>query len=205
MAEPGVHVEFMQYPMLHALNSQAAGRPVYVDKPHVRIKVAGQDKDDHFGPVNEQIKARFPQEWEAFQRGCELPVTGTPIEQWPQMTVTSVANLKTLNIRTVEDVATLADSALTKIGPGAVKLRADAQKYLSSAQLSADLAQMDELRETNAAQAAQIKQQGDALAALQAQMADLIQRVPQAAPQGVAAPATEPAPATKKRTKATAE
>jgi len=185
MAEPGVTTRFVNYPVLDAFQSKGAGRQIFVDKPHVYITVAGQDKEKFFGPVNEQIKARFPDEWEAFQRGTEMARTGTPIEQWPQMTPSQVQTLKVLNIHTVEDMATLSDAGLSKIGPGGVKMRADAQKYLNSAQTSADAAQVDELRAQNAEMREQMNE-----------MRQMIERLREPVPGVVPAPvvAAEPAP-----------
>ena len=170
--EPGVHVVFEMYPVLHGLESKAAGREVYVDRPHARISVAGYDKDEVFVPANAQIQARFPEEWEAFQKGAEEPATGTPVNRWPQLTVSQVKMLQNLNIRTVEDVATLSDISLQKIGQGGQKLRADAQKFLSLAQAAADVEQMDELRQMNKSLMDDLAAVKETMAALQKQAAD---------------------------------
>lgn len=164
--EPGVHAEFEMYPVLHGIESKAQGREIYVDKPHVRIKVAGNDKEEYFGPVNEQIRARFPEEWEAFERGGAEVHIGTPIDRWPEITPSQVKMLKALHIYTVEDMASLSDAGLQKVGMGGQKLRAAAQRFLSVAQNNADFEKMQELEAQNAA----MKQQ---LAELQAAVAKL--------------------------------
>ncbi len=149
--EPGVHVTFEMYPVVHGVESKSSGREITIDKPHVRIRVAGNDKEEFFGPATDQMKARFPEEWEAFERGNQVARHGTPLERWPQMTPSMVRTLKNLNILTVEDMATLSDAGLQKVGMGAQKLRTDAQRFLSLAQASADLEQMDEIKAQNAA------------------------------------------------------
>jgi hypothetical protein len=178
--EPGTHIEFVNYPVLHGLESKAAGREIYVPKPHIRIRVAGYDKQSFFGPVNEQIKAQYAEEWERWQKGQEEPMTGTPLERWPQMTPEMVANLKGLNFRTVEDVAAAADFAVQKIGMGGYKLRDDARKFLSLAQAAADVGQLDELREANKEKDEALRLQGEQIATMQKQMADLLARLPKA-------------------------
>lgn len=144
--EPGVQVRFFAHPMLHGQQSLAAGRQVFIDKDHVEIVVAGQDKQKFVGPVNEQIKARFPEEWEMYQKGQQTVRVGTPVEQWPQLTPSQVLMLKQLNVFTVEDVASLSDENVRNVGPGGYKLREDAAKFLKLAQSAADVGKMEELQ-----------------------------------------------------------
>jgi hypothetical protein len=167
--EQGVYVQFVMYPMVHGIKSQEEGREVCVDKPHVHIRVAGMDKDAFFGPVTDQIKARFPEEWEWFQKGVDAPKEGTPIKHWPKLThqPSLVRLLENLSIFTIEDLAGCSDAALQKIGMGANALRIDAQKFLALSKTSADAAKMEALEKQNA-------DQGEQLAALQAQMTELL-------------------------------
>lgn len=177
MAAPaGTHIEFFHLPVIHGLESKAAGREVFVSKPHVRIKVAGQDKDVFVGPVNEQIKRDYAEEWEKFQQGNELPLVGTPLERWPFLTPERVLNLKSLNFRTVEDVAAAPDFAVQRIGMGGYALRDEARKFLSLAQASADVSHMEELRAAVAAKDEALRLQGEQIAAMQVQMAELLAR-----------------------------
>lgn len=166
--EQGVHVEFLLHPVVNGMKSKEAGREVCDDKPHVRIRVAGNDKDEFFGPVNEQIRARFSEEWDAFQKGMETPKSGTPIERWPEATPGMVRNFKALNIHTVEDLAALPDFGMQKLGMGAQEWRRKAQRFLSLAQTAADVGQLDELREANA-------KLSDQVAEMQAQIAQLLE------------------------------
>lgn len=170
MAEAGVHVRFFKEPMLHAARSKEEGRQVFIDKDHVEIKVAGNDKEVFVGPVNDQIKARFPDEWDRYQKAGEnVARQGTPVKEWPQLTPSQVRMLEGLNIYTVEDMATLSDAGVAKIGMGGQKMRADAQRFISLARTAADLEQMDELKAANDL----LKQQ---VAELTAQMAELVKQ-----------------------------
>lgn len=173
MAEPGVRVEFELYPLVNAVKSKEAGREVCDEIPHVRIRNAGEDKHEFFGPVNEQIQARFPQEWDAFQRGARVAESGTPIENWPARTRGEIRTLKGLNFYTVEDVASASDAAIQRYGMGGQKLRADAQKFLSLAQAAADVAQLDELREAVVAKDGQISTMQAQLDAMQSMLEKL--------------------------------
>jgi hypothetical protein len=164
--EPGVQVKFFQHPMLHGKQSLEAGRQVFVDVPHVEIVVAGQDKQKFVGPVNEQIEARFPEEYALFLKGEQMVRTGTPIEQWPQLTPSQVMMLKQLNAYSVEDVASLSDENVRNLGPGGYKMRDDAAKFLKLALAASDAGKMEEIQKQMVAMA-------EANAALLARVAEL--------------------------------
>jgi hypothetical protein len=173
MAEAGVRIDFEMYPMVNAVKSKEAGREVCDDIPHVRIRNAGEDKHEFFGPVNEQIMARFPEEWEAFQRGSRVAESGTPVDRWPQLTPAQVRTFKGLNFYTVEDVASASDAAIQRYGMGGQKLRTDAQKFLSLAQAAADVAQLDDLKEAVAAKDGEIASMREQMNAMQKMMEKL--------------------------------
>jgi uncharacterized coiled-coil protein SlyX len=165
--ESGVRIEFEMYPIVNAIKSKEAGREVCDEKPHVRIRNAGEDKHEFFGPVNDQIKARFPDEWERFQKGMEIHASGTPVDRWPQLTHAQIRTLKSLNFYSVEDVATASDAAIQRYGMGGQKLRTDAQRFLSLAQAAADVAQLDELKEAVTQRDLQITAMSSQLDAMQ--------------------------------------
>jgi hypothetical protein len=59
-------------------------------------------------------------------------VTGTPLEQWPQMTVGMVASLKAMNVHTVEQLAEMSDQYAQQI-MGNHDLRRKAKLFLDAA------------------------------------------------------------------------
>lgn len=164
--EPGVQVEFKLMPVLMGAESHAAGREIYADRPHVIIRVAGQDKSEVVKEVTEKVKQRFPQEWAAFEKGMTPPAYGTPIEQWGRITPSLAKHLNTLNVRTVEDIVALPDSGVHAVGPGGFKLRDDARKFLTLSQASADLSRLEDLEKSN-------KEKDEALQSLQKQYAEM--------------------------------
>lgn len=175
MLEDGVYPKFFKKGALHEGKSKEAGRQVYVDRDYVEIRVPGMDKQVHIAPANSTHKARFPLAWAAYEKGAEAPKEGTPLHVWPRMTPSSVSMLEALNIHTVEDMANAPDFALQKIGMGAREWQREALKFLSLAQTSADVGQLDELREQNAALQAK-------LAALTAQVEALAPKPKEAEP-----------------------
>lgn len=156
------HARFHMLAVKNEARSEAEGRPIFEDKEMVEIRIPGDKHISWVGPVTEQTKIdghwvdsrqRFPEAYAAFKRGEQVANTGTPLEQWPnpKLTAARVAELKALNIFSVEDLASVSDSNLGRMGMGARELRNDAQKYIETAKVSVDptkiLAEMAQLRE----------------------------------------------------------
>lgn len=88
-----------------------------------------------------RIRKHNPTVWQAIQRGYDLwkqgqdlPVDGTPLEAWSGLSKGQVAALKLLNIRSVEDLATVNDATMDKIGSGSRALREKALKFCEAQQ-----------------------------------------------------------------------
>ncbi len=159
---PVTRVQFFKKPILIPNKSEELKRPVYEEYDYIKIQVAGE-RDYFEGPVNEQHRAEFPNEWQAYQCGAQMTVSGTPLEEWPQMRPGIVNQLKALEVFTVEALAGLSDVQLQKI-PNGSKLRQDAREYLTRASDAASSAELVALREKSAAQEAQLTQQAEQLA-----------------------------------------
>lgn len=101
---------------------------------------------------------RFPASWydqykEAlarFRSNQEVPENGTPISNWPAVSPSQVRTLLDLNLRTIEDVATMNEEAVNRLGMGGRALKAKAQAYLdASASTGTTAAEIEELRQKN--------------------------------------------------------
>lgn len=156
---------FYQQAVQNDARSQAEGRPIFDVKEFVEVRIPGDRLFSFVTEVSDAERARWPREYEAFKRGEQLATTGTPLEHWPnaQLTVGRVAELKALHILSVEDLAGVPDSALSKMGMGARDLREQARAYLAAAK---DMA-------ANSAMAARLAQQDDQIARLMEQVAKL--------------------------------
>ena len=106
------------------------GRPIFRQIPFVTIMSPGDNKNVIATNVTADPKARFPRQWEAFERGNEQPLDGTPVNEWPALNMAQVAELKALNMFTIEQVANL-DARATQELTGLVKLKQQAQAHLS--------------------------------------------------------------------------
>lgn len=130
--------------------SQAEGRPIFDEFVWVSILIPGDKNTKIERRMTEEDKARFPLAWRRYQQAETVSEVGTPIEQWPRVSVSQVAELKYMNITTVEQLADLSDAICQKM-MGLVQLRTEAKAYITAAKdgahaqnLAAELAKRDE-------------------------------------------------------------
>jgi hypothetical protein len=132
----------------------ATGRPAFDDVLMIKIQVPNQN-DCVPRPVREEDKIRFPQSWKAYETGKEPVPSGMPVQEWTALTVSELKVLQACQVRTVEQLAELADAGLHRLGAGGMELKQRAQKYVTDSvsgeslkQENADLKQrVDELEE----------------------------------------------------------
>lgn len=123
--------EFFVGKKLMGFLSEKAGRPVYEDREFVRIMIKGQDKQIHVEEVKESHKQRFPIAYHAFLQKKPVPVVGTPIEMMPGVGPSMAHHLKGLNLRAIEDLASVTDeNTLQRIGMGARDLVRQAKAWI---------------------------------------------------------------------------
>lgn len=83
---------------------------------------------------------RVPESWviqwkDAFKRwkeGQEIPINGTPIKGWGLISPAQQSTILGINCRTVEDLATINDEGIRRLGMGAIELRDKARNWLAS-------------------------------------------------------------------------
>lgn len=88
---------------------------------------------------HDQMAERIPRSWvenykqayQAWKRGQELPLNGTPIKGWGVVSPAQQETLIRMNILTVEDLAKVNDEGIKRIGMGAVDLKHKADAWLS--------------------------------------------------------------------------
>jgi predicted phage-related endonuclease len=146
--------------------STAEGRPVFDEVVFVSIIIPGDKHTKVERKARDEDKERFPNAWARFQNNETAATSGTPLEEWPRVSVSQVAELKAMNIMTVEHIAGLSDSICQKM-MGLDRLRTEAKAYIAAAKdqahaqkLAAELEQRDEkiasLQETVATLAAKL-------------------------------------------------
>ena len=90
--------------------------------------------------------------YEAWKKGTEIPVEGTPLAAWGGVNAQQVEALKGFGIYTVEEVRDIDDKTLAALRwPDARKLPKLAAEYLDGADVAAKDAQIAEMQERMAA------------------------------------------------------
>lgn len=113
-ATHGLHVQFYMHPLQDSAKTIEEGRPIFKDTPYVMIMVPG-DKDSvvrrpvRVGTHPKDDNIRFVSEFQAFQANKEQPIEGTPLAEWPHITASEIREMEYFGIRTVENLAGLAD------------------------------------------------------------------------------------------------
>ncbi|RUX96150.1 hypothetical protein [Mesorhizobium sp. M7D.F.Ca.US.004.01.2.1] len=137
-------------------SSKKAGRPIFVD----------MEVCDLTFPANTKTKATFPahepepnatresmaagggvvtyamlynQQYLAFKDGNTQPLSGTPLSEAPFLMEGKRRELIALNVKTVEQLASLDGTPLKQLGMGGRELKNQAQAYLDNASGSADV------------------------------------------------------------------
>jgi len=148
--KPHLHVEFFTEPVENKRESINAGRPIFEDRDFVRVKIAGDPKNTLVAPAdaecardrstNEPItyRDRFPEHYRYFSDHKSNPILGTPLGEVSWLPASKVAELKALNIMTVEALAGLDGTALQRLGMGGRELKNQAEAWLDRAAGSVD-------------------------------------------------------------------
>jgi len=149
--DKGVYVEFFMEAVLQGFESEQAGRPIFKDVPYIQILFPGDSTKKVVRPVDEKgneskpsDSQRWPAQWAAFQAQAAQVQTGTPLTEWSPVSKSIALNLKAMNIHTVEQLAEVADHALTWLG--ARELRDKAKAWLAA---STDGAAVMKLQQEN--------------------------------------------------------
>lgn len=134
MSNPqGVFVQFFTDSIEIAVESERQGRPIFKDVAFIRKIVPGDKTNVVERVAKDWDKQKHPKEWEAYQRSITESFTGTPLEQWPQITRAQVKEAKYFEIHTVEQLAEISDLNCQKLGMGFQELRNKAKAFLAAA------------------------------------------------------------------------
>lgn len=119
------HAELSQY------KSMKDNLPIHDDVIMVEVIQPGE-KDPVRVLADEFHKRRFPKQWAAFQAGVEQTQSGTPLDLLFPAQPSTVLQLKTFNVYTIQQLAGLSDSAMNNIPMGRT-LADRAKAYLATA------------------------------------------------------------------------
>jgi hypothetical protein len=140
-----------------------AGRPIFVDREYIRKIVPG-DKDNIVQrPVRNEDREHYRIQYTRFKEGLSQASVGTPLEQWPGVTKAQAKQLRYYEIHTVEQLASVSDEALSKLGP-LMAIRNKAQDWVKT---SRGMKPVEEAR-------AETKRAMEQIEELKRQVADLV-------------------------------
>jgi hypothetical protein len=122
--------------------SAVEGRPVFREVPYVRMRVPGDkttcidrpvQMEACYGSQRASDPERFPRQWQAFLNKGRQTAVGTPLEQWPVLSVSRIAELHAVGLHTVEQIAELPDASLHALGQGARGFQNQARTFIEQA------------------------------------------------------------------------
>jgi hypothetical protein len=138
-------IQFKTEAVMNPAKSTAAGRPIYDDIDMIVIRTPGSQLTSVVAPVKRYMD-RFGSRYNAWKSGQKELATGTPLETFPLLFTkpSLIAELKALNIHTVEQLATIPDNVKQKI-MGGFELSTRAATWIERAQGLADDTEKKEL------------------------------------------------------------
>lgn len=150
-------VVFYRGAKLNDQKTSEAGRPVHDDVDFIRIVVPGQ-RDTVVAEADYSYQQRFPKQWAQYKANAEQFGSGTPLSEVTWLTPAQIADMRAMNIRTVEQLAAVPDSnAHAVMGFHGLKQRAVA--YLEAAAGNAPLIKLQSELEKRDAQIAELQSQ----------------------------------------------
>lgn len=101
----------------------------FVEREFIRIAIPGDKHTVIDTTVSPEYAKRFAAEYSAFKRHTEAGMPeGLPLEDWGHLNQYQIAELKVMNILTVDQLANLSDGQCQRIGMGGLQLRDQARK-----------------------------------------------------------------------------
>lgn len=108
-ADDRLMIRFETFPHPNEQRSTEAGHPVYDDREYITIIVPGDKTSIVHRPVWAQDKQRFPRQYQAFKAGLSQEASGLPLKMWGGMTQGQAKEFEYFNVKTVEQLAVMAD------------------------------------------------------------------------------------------------
>lgn len=145
--------------------SEREGRPIFKDVEIVQLLTPGNMLNIPVEKVTQEHREQWPREYQAFKAGHEISADGTPLEQWPILRKSQVAELKAMHLFTVEHVRDMSDHVCQRF-MGGMRLRALAKAFLDDAEAGALLSQVTAANEKKDREIAELRAKVDELSTL---------------------------------------
>lgn len=126
----GANVRFFDAILEDPIASHKEGRPIFKTIPSIEIQWPGMDKTVR--AIEPQDSRDYPELYDAYKAGNEMPTIGTPLEEWALLPRSVVEELKHFGVRTVEQLGACNDDFKRRLGP-LVKYCKEASRWLEAA------------------------------------------------------------------------
>lgn len=168
----GVTPIFFIEPVYNQRRSDEEGKPCFDEMERVKIVVAGDRDNQTVLPVDDAVKMRFADQYHRWQANKqEKHIDGTPLKEWPLLSISQIAELEAINIFSVEQLAGVSDSNVTRIHSGR-EWRSKAAAWLAKASDGASVTKLaaenerqrqdiEDLRKTVAELSARLSEHAD--------------------------------------------
>jgi FtsZ-binding cell division protein ZapB len=171
-ADKALAVKFFIAPVRNEEKSAKEGRPIFDDTEMVEIRVRGDRNNIPVRPARPEDKQRFRDAYRAFKDGHTNPQSGTPLAEWPLMSVSMVEELKYLGFHTVEQIAEAQETALNRV-MGLRQLKDKAKHFMELAKGNSPIT---ELEKQNQELRDQLKASQEMMAKLSAKVDELVSK-----------------------------
>lgn len=160
---------FKNHPVKNEAKTAKEGRPIYDDMEICEIRIAGSRSVSAFPATStshwiedpqsgENVPVtyaeRFQRQYRQFKEMSAQTKSGTPLSQVPFLTEARRAELRALNIYTIEALAAVDGQELKNLGSGGRDLKNKAMEYIEESKSNAPnmtlLAELDALKAKNA-------------------------------------------------------
>lgn len=141
-----LHVRFYMAPMLDREASAIADRAIFRQTEMVEIMMPGEKNNIIRDVVWDQHRQRFPEKYRAFKAGASQD-SGSPLTVLPFLDDSRIKELEFFNIRTVEQLAGMADTVKQRF-MGGDRLSQQAQEWLDKFNSGGELRKALDAKET---------------------------------------------------------
>jgi hypothetical protein len=160
-----LYVRFFTEEYVDETASLEKGATIFKTREMVGIRGPGQSGERVF-LATPRYTRRFPKHYKAFKQRIEMPEEGTPLIEWGGIPRNRIEELSFLNIKTVEQLANVADSSISNVR-GGLTLKTRAQEWLKLQGESKKFADMQSNMQ------AELKKRDEQLAQMQEKLAAL--------------------------------
>lgn len=127
--------------------SDKMGHPVFRDAEYVEVRHPGAMHSIPCVRVKQIHKDTWPDYYRAFKEGREVPLEGFPLEEWAPISRGICETMKSMGLRTVEDLANIPDVNVQRLGAIYHSLKIKAVRFLK--EHNSEQAQINNLKEEN--------------------------------------------------------